>query len=176
MKALLKLGIVVLAGYVAWNYFFPKGTGVRAALFMTNGPVRIEAQANNRGRGEFRKGMFGAGRSWYHHHPGQAPSTMEVTVTDSSCGSDATYQVTEFTVLSAGSAGSSSVRISIWSIGPASFVQIDPFTGTKIDRDPMQQHQLNVGERDDQMQTVRIAGSSCAFTGGSGTITIVQKP
>jgi len=98
-----------------------------------------------------------------------------VRVTDSSCGSDASYQATELTVMSAGSAGSSSVRISVWNLGPVSFVEVDPFTATNVVRDTRQSYQLNIGQGDDQLQTVRIAGASCAFTPGSGTITILQR-
>ena len=175
MKAILKLAIVGIIGYMAWNYVFQQGTGERPGVFVMNGPVRVEAQYDSRGRGEFQKGIWGYGRAWYHHHPGHGPSHFEVVVTDSSCGPEARYDATEMRVLSTGAGTSSTVTISVGGIGPLGFLTVDPDTGTTITPDPRQPYRLDIGGRDDQLTNVRIAGSSCAFQPGQGAIAIYQK-
>jgi len=174
MKALLKLAVLGLIGYVAWNYFFPEGTGNRSPVIVSNGPVRIEATRDNRGTGEFKKGLFGWSRSWYHYHPGHSPSGFDVIVTDSSCGSEARYQATEMRILSTGNGTSSTVTIQIAGLGPLAYLEVDPDTDTKVTPDPRQPFRLDVGGRDDQLNNIRIAGSSCAFIPGQGTVTIYQ--
>jgi hypothetical protein len=175
MKGLRNLVIVGLLGYFAWNYFVPQGIGERSPLYISNGPVRIEAQPDRQGRGSFEKGLYGMGRPFYHHHPGQGPSRLEVVVSGSSCGDEARYDVTELWVLATGAGTSSTVTIQIWKIGPVSFLEIDPNTGTSLVRDATQPHALEMGLRDQTLTSVRVAGTNCAFQPGNGFITIFQK-
>jgi len=175
MKALLKLAAVVIIGYMAWNYLFPQGTGNRPAIFVMNGPVRVEAQPDTKGRGEFKKGMWGFGRSWYHYHPAHSPSHFEVVVTDSSCGSEARYDATDLRILASGAGTSSTGTIQVGGIGPLGYLQVDADTGTTLTPDPRQPYRLDFGGRDDQLTNIRIAGSSCAFQAGQGAIAIYQR-
>jgi hypothetical protein len=175
MKGLLKFGVVVLVGYFAWNYLFQQGTGDRPPVFVMNGPVRVEAQFDARGRGEFKKGMWGWGNSWYHHHPAHSPSSFEVIVTESSCGAEARYTASELRILSSGSGASSSFNIKAGGVGPLGFLEVEPDTGTTVTPDPRQPYRIDIGSRDDQLTNVRVAGSSCAFVAGQGSIAIYQK-
>ena len=175
MKGLIKLAIVGAVGYFAWNYFFPPGIGTRPALFISNSPVRIEAQPDKQGRGNFERGLYGMGRPWYHHHPGQGPKTMEVVITDSTCGSEARYDAKEMWILSTGNGTSSTTTIQVWNLGPVSFIEVDPNTGTTIARDARLPYALDIGLRDETLTNVRVAGANCGFQPGQGSITIFQK-
>jgi hypothetical protein len=115
------------------------------------------------------------GRPFYHHHPGHGPARMEVVVSGSSCGDEARYDVTELYVLATGAGTSSTVTIQIWKVGPVSFIEIDPNTGTNLTRDATQPYTIEMGLREEMLTNVRVAGSSCAFQPGQGFITILQK-
>jgi hypothetical protein len=99
-----------------------------------------------------------------------------VVVTDSSCGPEAKYDGTELTVLSGGGGKSSTLTISIWGLGPVAYLEMNPDNGTNMVHDSMVTPQrIEVGTRDEQLQTVRIGAATCAFSPGQGSITINQK-
>jgi hypothetical protein len=176
MKTLRNLIVLGLIGWIGWTAVFQPGPGERPPVVISNGPVRVEAQADSKGAGRFEKGMLGIGRSWFHHHPSQGPTHFEVVVTGSSCGSDAKYDAAELTVLSGGSGTSSSVTISIVGVGALTYLAVEPDTGTTVSQDATRTpFQIEVGGREDQLQQVRVSGSTCAFNPGEGTITIAQR-
>jgi hypothetical protein len=176
MKTLRNLIVLGVIGWIGWTVLFQQGQGERPPIVISNGPVRIEAQPDGRGAGDFQQGLLGIGRSWYHHHPSQGPTHFEVVVADSSCGPDAKYDATELTVISGGSGTSSTVTISVGGVGALTYLAVEPSNGTKVTHDAaLTPHQIEVGERDEQLQSVSVAGSTCAFTPGQGTITITQR-
>src|SRR5262245_40388646 len=119
MKALRNLVILGVIGFLAWNHFVPEAVGDRPPILISNGPVRIEAQADNKGRGAFEQGMFGMGTGWYHHHPTRGPMHLEAVVEGSTCGENARYNAEEIRVLMNGTAGTSSaVTISVGGFPP----------------------------------------------------------
>jgi hypothetical protein len=175
-KALRNLIVIGVLGWLGWTLLFKPGPGERPPILISNGPVRIEAQPDGRGAGDFQKGLLGIGRSWYHHHPSQGPTHFEVVVADSSCGQDAKYDATEFTVISGGSGTSSTFTISVGGMGALTYLAVDPANSTKVNQDATRTpHQIEVGERDELLQSVRVAGSTCAFNPGQGSITINQR-
>ena len=176
MKAIRNLAILAILGWLVWSLFLQESPGDRPSMLISNGPVRIEEQSDGKVSGDFRKGLFGMGRSFYHHHPAHGPTHFEVVVNDSSCGSDAKYDATDLIVLSGGSGTSSTITISIWGVGPLAYLEVDPDTGTNVTHDPMvTPQQILVGTREEQLQTVRIGAATCAFSPGQGSITINQR-
>lgn len=173
MKALAKLAVVGIAGLIAWNVIFKQGPGDRPSIVIRNGPVSIEEQSDGNPSGDFQKGTFIVGRSWYYHHPAHAPTHFDVVVTDSSCGSEARYDATELRVLSGGNGTSSTVTISVSGIGPLAYLAVEPDSGTNVTHSA--RGRIEMGGRDEQLQSVRLAGSNCAFVSGQGSITINQR-
>lgn len=173
MKALRNLVIIGVVGWIGWTLAFQQGPGDRPSILVSNGPVRIEVQSDGTGTGEFQKGLLGIGQSWYHHHPAHAPSHFEVVVNESSCGAEARYDATELRVTSGGSGATSMVTISVGGVGPLSYLEVEPDTGTILGHDTSTQ--ITMGGRDDILLSVRVAGSTCAFNPGQGSITINQR-
>jgi len=175
MKALRNLIILGLIGWVVWIYVFQQGPGDRPPVLVSNGPLRIEVPSETGNPGDFQKGLMNMGQSWYHHHPAHGPSRFEVVVTDSSCGSEARYDATELIVLAGGGGTSSRLTISVGGGGPPTYLEVAPDIGTGVRQDPASPTRLDVGGPDEQLQTVRVAGATCAFSPGEGSITINQR-
>jgi len=172
MKALRNLLILGLAGWIAWNALAPKAPGDRPTLTLSNGPLRLEVASDGREMGRFEQSRLG-GNAWYYHHPAQGPSHYQVVVRDSTCGSEATYDATEMTVLAGGSGSSSNITIDISGFGPFTSLEVDPDSQTKLARSAPAR--LDIGDESQTLEQVRVAGSTCAFTSGEGSIEIGQR-
>ena len=172
MKILRNLIILGILGYLGWTYVLKREPGDQPAVQILNGPLRIEAQSNRLGRGTFAKSRFSLDNAWYYHHPAHGPSRLEVVINDSSCGGEARYNTDEVRIISSGSGTSSMLTVSIFGFGPLTSLMIQPQSDTKMTPDPRAAYRLMIGGAEDQLMSVKVAGSMCAFTAGEGSITI----
>jgi hypothetical protein len=175
MKVLRNLAILAVLGWLGWSYLTKTEPGDQPPVVISNGPVHIESMPDKqRRRGTFEKSKFSLDRSWYFRHPAQGPTHFDVLVSNSTCGPEARYDTTELRVLSNGVGMSQTVTISVGGFLSMTALELDPGDST-ITRDERMPYQLVIGRSEDQLTSVTIERSTCAFNAGEGSITITPK-